>query len=435
MAQQSAANVLSTLDGLFKERFAERLENAIPEITDIQVQVPFKAEKRLGLKFRQPVILGREHGCTYITQGDGLVTLATSIAGQIKPAEVVGAQHVFRGQIDYASIFEGENLDQAFDNAVGVMVRNLLESHRMRLEVDLFWGQDVNGLGTVASRTTGAGGNIVIVTAQWASGLWNGMEQAILEFFSPALTTQRTAGSLTAQIVAVDADLRQITFGSDVGPPALGLPTDVAVSDVVFLKGQRTTSAFKTQVGLHTILNTTSGVLFNVNATNFSLWRGNVFSAGSVDLAFEHCLKGFAKASVKGATGDYILYVNPTTFANQMADQGALRRYDRSDSPAKYEVGAKSITFYTQTGSIEIKGHPMEKEGFAHGWAKRLFKRVGSTDITFDTTKMEGIDRGANQFFLPIPDKNGVEIRSFDDQALFTDAVGKSFIINNIVNS
>lgn len=422
----AVANVLAQLDGLFKERFADKLENALPEITDLQVQVGFKAVKRLGLLYRQPVILGREHGCTYIVQGDGLVTLLEAVAGQIKPAQVFGAQHVFRGKIDYASIFEAQDMEQGFDNAVGVVVRNLKESHHNRLEIDLLYGQDANGLGTVASAVTGAAGTITITTSQWASGLWNGMENALVNITTSAFATRGTA-----TITAVNADTRTLTFDS--------VPAATVATDLLFLgdatQGMRTNAAFKTQVGLHQILNNTSGVIFNVNSTSFSLWRGNVFSAGSVDLTFEHILKAFQKASVKGATGDYVLYVNPLTFANMMSDQAALRRYDKGDSPTKYEVGARDISFYTQTGTIMIKGHPMCKEGFAYGYAKRLFTRVGSTDITFDTTRMEGIERGANQFFLPLTTQNGVEIRSFDDQALFTEAIGKSFAITGIVNS
>jgi hypothetical protein len=427
-----ANNALTTLDGLFKERFAPSLENAIPEIMDLQVRTKFYRDKRLGLLYRQPVILGREHGFSYIIQGDSntsLPTLATAIAGQIKPAQVVGFQHVGRSQIDYASLHEGEDLQQAFDNSFGVVARNLKDSHHYRLEIDLLYGQDSNGLGTVSAATVGANGTIVVTTAQWASGMWNGAEGALIGVLSSALTTSR--GTFT--ITAVDADARQIT-GDTI--PAATVATDVLVfGDPAGSVGMRSTSTWRAQVGLHKILNNTSGTIFNVSSTSFSLWRGNVFSAGSVDLTFEHILKSFAKASFKGATGQYVTYVNLTTFANMMSDQAALRRYDKADSPATYVVGAKDITFYTQTGEIMIKGHPMVKEGFAYGFAPRLFKRVGATDITFDNTRMEGFERGTNQFFVTIPDKPGVEIRSFDDQALFTESIGKSFAITSIVNS
>jgi len=113
----------------------------------------------LGFVRRQPVILGREHGFSYIIQGDsnsGLPTLAAAVAGQIKPAQVVGFQHVGRSQIDYASLHEGEDLQQAFDNSFGVVARNLKDSHHYRLEIDLLYGQDTNGLGTVQwSEATG----------------------------------------------------------------------------------------------------------------------------------------------------------------------------------------------------------------------------------------------------------------------------------------
>lgn len=424
-----AANAqFDVLDGLFKVRYGEKLENAIPEITILQTKIGFKSEKRLGDEYIQPVTLGREHGCTYIARGDGLVTLAAPVAGNIRPAKIKGVQHVWRFQIDYASIFASQDMEAAFDNSVGVQAANGLESARHRLEMDMFWGQNTKGLATVGSVTTGAAGFIVVDTAEWGPGIWNGMEGAIVNFWDTTLASTHVTGAATSTITKIDADARKITFDS--------VPTNVVVGDVVLLLGMRSaTPAWKVMVGLHTLMST-SGVVFNIDNTLFSMWRASTVDALGLDLSFDILLKAFAKVSIKGGSGEYLVLVNPTGFANLMSDQGALRRYDKADSPTKYEVGASDITFYTQTGSMKIMGHPMQKEGYAHGIPVRKYKRIGASDITFETAKMEGVDtKGASQFFLPIPDKNGVEFRCYSDQALFTSAPGLSFYVTNIVNS
>lgn len=52
-------NTVSTLNGLFKEVYAERLENLIPEGTKFMQAVPFSPRKReLGSLYHQPVVLG-----------------------------------------------------------------------------------------------------------------------------------------------------------------------------------------------------------------------------------------------------------------------------------------------------------------------------------------------------------------------------------------
>lgn len=420
---------LGNLNGLFKKIYGDKLDNLIPEFTQIQVDIPFKRSKKIGLEFEQPVIIGLEQGFTYARSGAGAFTLNNPAAGKILPAKIRGSQHVLRSQVDYESLFSGEGSPEAFENTMGVVVRNMLESIRRRIEIDFLYGQDVNGIGTIASGGTTT--TWVITTSQWAPGIWAGMEGAALETFAAAnpLVTKRVG---TAYVTSVDLDAKSITV--DAAPAAS------ANTDVITFAGQRLgsgdtpTNTWNVMVGLHAIL-TNTGTLFNIDAATYNLWKGNTQTSGSLDLSMDALLKGDAKRVAKGGSGPLNVYVNPLAWANLMSDQAALRRFDKEDSGSTYEVGAEKILFHSQAGPLAIKSHPCVKEGFAYAIAPRLFKRVGATDVTFDNSRMVGVSAGADQFFRPLADSAGVEVRCYSHQAIFTDMPGKNFLVNNIVNS
>lgn len=425
-------SALGTLNGLFKQIYGDKLENVIPEFTQIQMDIPWKRAKRPGLEFKQPVVIGLEQGVTYARSGAGAFSIRAPAAGKIRPATVMGSQHVLRAAVDYESLFAGEGEPQSFENTMGVVVRNMLESVRRRLEIDLLYGQDDNGLGIVSGAI--AANVVTLTTASFAPGIWAGMEGALINFFAAASPPITGRGAFTptpddVSITAVDLDARTITISST--------PAGAGNTDVIFFAGQRNTDAtieWNVMVGLHKIL-TNTGTLFGISASTFNLWKSNSVSAASGDLTFTRILKGCAKTTAKGGSGPMKGYVNPTAWANMMNDFAALRRFDKQDGNMVHEMGAEEIKFHNQTGTVSIKSHPCVKEGFAYVIAQGLFKRIGPTDVTFDNSRMEGVGGAANQFFRPLSDHAGVEIRAYSHQALFTDAPGRNFIVENIVNS
>lgn len=421
----STPQTLGSLNGLFKKIYGDKLENVIPEFTQLQVDIPWRRAKKLGLVFEQPVVIGLEQGVTYMRSGAGVVDLEDAAAGRIRPAQVSGSQHVLRAAVDYESLFAGEGAPEAFENSMGVIVRNMVESIRRRLEIDLFYGQNPLGIGQVSTAVSTL---ITVITAQWAPGIWAGMEQAHIEFWNDddPLVTQRDAAT-DFYITAVDLDARTITVDT--------APTTVVANDVILFKGQYSSSAAAWQVmaGIHKIL-TNTGTLFGISASQFNLWKGNGVSAASLGLTFTLFLRGCAKVVSKGASGTMTAYINPTGWAQLMNDQAALRRFAKEDGNSIYEVGADAIRYHNQTGQITIKSHPVVKEGYAYVIMPSLFRRIGATDVTFDSSRMVGVMGPANQFFLPLQDKNAVEVRCYSHQALFTDAPGKTFYISSIVN-
>ena len=406
----NTANTFSdTLNGLFKEAYADKLENLIPEGLKLYKQIAFlPKEKQPGNLYHQPVILGHEHGVTFASSDDDAFNLNAPVAGQIKDAQVRGNPVVLRSILGYtAASRAAQGGAKAFMDATKFLVANMLRSICKKLEIELIYGQI--GYGTVAST---AGNVITITTAEWAPGIWAGAEQMPIEI------RDVTGATVRGQATVTSVSLSAFTITVDL------LPAGTVATDVIWHKG-----AFGNEfAGVHKIL-TNTGTLFNISATSFSLWSGNTYSAASASLSLAKIENAIALAVGKGLDSDVTVLVNPRTWADLLTEQTALRRFDSSYSSDEMKSGAKSIKFYGQNGMVTIEPSIYVKQGYAYILDMEEFSRVGSTDVTFKRPGMEG------NFFRELENSAGVELRCFSDMALFCAAPGKNVIITAIVNS
>jgi len=404
-----ANNNLTTLNGLFKEVYASKLENLIPDGVKLLNMVPFVSRQyQEGSLYHQPVVLGLEHGVTYSTGGDAF-TLNNAIAGQIKDAQVQGAQLVLRSILSYtaASRSVGGGT-KAFEDATKFLVGNMLRSVSRKLEMELFYG----GVGIGKLKSSGAVSSLTISldTAEWAPGVWAGAEGMPINFRTSGGTDH---GSTT--VTGVDMDARTITVASAMS---------AADSDIIYVDG----SYGNEFAGVHKIL-TNTGSLFNIDASAYNLWKGNSFSCGSAAISFTKIQAAVARAVEKGLDDEVIVLVNPRGWANLLSDQAALRKYDSSYKSSEADNGAESIRFYGQNGVIEITPSTFVKEGYAYILCKAHWMRIGSTDVTF---KRPG---QGDEFFRDLENAAGYELRCFTDQAMFCEAPGKQVLMTGIVNS
>jgi hypothetical protein len=59
----SAVNTVDTLNGLYKEVYADKIKDLVPSAVKLVNMIPLKMqEKQLGLQYNQPVLLGLENG-------------------------------------------------------------------------------------------------------------------------------------------------------------------------------------------------------------------------------------------------------------------------------------------------------------------------------------------------------------------------------------
>lgn len=406
----ATANELSTLNGLFKEAYADKLGELIPDGVKVLNRIKFMAkDKQPGNLYHQPVILGQEHGVTFASSDEDAFNLNPPVAGVIKDAQVRGNPLVMRSLLGYVSASRAaQGGKQSFMNATKFLVANMLRSMAKKLEIEMFYGQ--MGYAKVSSIAANV---ITITTAEWAPGIWAGAEGMPIEIRDSAGTTVR--GSCV--VSAVDMDARTVTVNA--------APAGVAATDVIWHDG-----AYGNEFpGIHYILTLTSGTLFNINVASYNLFKGNSYSASSAALSFNKLIAAAARPVEKGLDGKLLFLVNPRGWANMLQDQAALRKYDSSYSSSEAKNGSQSLKFFSQNGEIEVVPSIYVKEGYAYGISEDEWSRVGSADVSFKRPGAEG------EFFRDLENSAAYELRLYTDQALFCSAPGKNVIITGIVNS
>lgn len=405
-------NTVGQLNGFFKEIYADKLKDLIPEGLKIVNAIPFiSKDKQGGNNFHQPVILQQEHGITFAASDEDAFNLLPAVAGAVKDATVRGNPMVLRSVLGYAAASRAmKGGQQAFMEATKYLVSNMLRSMSKKLEIQMLYGQ--KGYGTV--ETTPVSTTVAITDAEWAPGIWAGAEGMLIDIYNAAGDTLR--GSFT--IASVDLDAKTITLSTS--PVAAG----VVNTDVIYHKG-----AFGNEfAGIHKILETTSGSLFGINVGTYNLFKGNSYNVGGA-LSFAKLTKAAARPVEKGLDSKLTVLVNPRGWADLLNDQAALRSYDSSYTSSQIQNGAKSLKFHSQNGELEIIPSIYVKEGYAYALALEEWVRVGSSDITF---KRPG---QGEDFFRDLENSAGYEMRLYTDQAVFCMAPGKNCLLTGIVNA
>lgn len=411
MADYSGANSLATMNGNFKETYADKMLRLIPDGKKVLKEIPFLPKDRQpGNNYHQPVVLGMEHGVTFADDSEGAFALNPPVAGQIKDAAIRGYQLVLRSVMPYGmasrSMGPGE---RAFEEATKYLVGNMLDSVTKKLEIELLYGQMGYGvIGSVAAST------LTIAAAEFAPGIWSGAEGMPIEVYS-------NLGVLRGPANVVSVDLTNRTVTIDVTAASIG----AVATDIVYHKG-----AFNKEfAGIHKIL-TNTGTLFGISAAQYNLWKGSAYAPAVTSvLSFAILQQAIAKGVEKGLDSEVMVLVNPGHWDDLLTEQAALRMYDSSYKSSEAENGSASIKFHSQNGLVKIVPSIYIKEGYAYIMATEDWVRVGSTDVTFKRPGQEG------NFFRELEDHAGYELRCYTDQALFCSKPGRSVIISNLKTS
>lgn len=394
-------------NGLFKIVYADKIKDLIPDGVKVLKMIDFvpKAEMQ-GESYRQAVSLNLEHGFTYSNSGSA-TNLNGAIAGATKFAEVRSTEMILQSTVSLAAVSRSQNPQAAFVQATKHVVKNMMLSMSKRLEVQMLYGQV--GIGKVASAS---GSTLVITAAEFAPGIWNCAENMKIE-------TRTSAGALhdSLQVLSIDIETRTITT---VAPIATTVATDVIHYGGAY--GQEF-------AGLHKIITNTS-TLFGLDAAQYNLWRGNQYvlpTAGP--LSFDAIKSSISLAVNKGLEGKVTALVSTRAWDDLMSDLAALRRYDSSYDSSEAVYGSESIKFHSQNGEVEVVPSIHVKEGYAYIFSKDDFKRVGSSDMTFEQPGIGG------NYIIPLENAMGYGLRLYSDQALFCEAPGRTALISNIINA
>lgn len=419
------ANTVSSLNGLFKEVYQNKIKDLVPSQTKMVNMIPFVAgDKQLGNQFNEPVILGLEGGFTYGgTDGDAFA-LNDIISFPMKNATVKSAEMVLRSAISVGAASRSASSKNAFERGTKLLVGNMLKSMYHRLEIQLMYGDkgigQVESTGTIAAgvytANNVAGDNVIkIKDSEWAAGIWVGLKAKIDAY---AGVTPHEQGKL---VESVDLRLRTVKLTTTVGT--------IVIGDDLFFEGAKG-KEFK---GIHAIAEENVSLFGIANAAE-PLFQGNIVDVGTnvtpAVLSFSKIEDSISRSIEKGLGEEEVsVLCNTKSWNDLLTDLAAKRSYDQSYSEAKLKQGAREIEFYGQNGTIKIVPSTFVKEGYAYALCEKELIRVGSSDITFDPPGYEG------EFFKLLENSNGYEMRAYSDQALFTARPSCITIMRYIKNS
>jgi hypothetical protein len=403
-------NSVTTLNGLFKTVYADKLIDLIPDYAILQKRIDFvSAEKETGAYYAQPVVLSAESGFTYNgSAGSTNSSLLDAVAGQMKEAQVYGSELILRSRLNYMALSRAASAGaRAFKRASSFKVEDMNNSMRKRLEIAMLYGQ--SGIGTLNATATDTGSStatLVISEATWAGGIWAGSEGCKLDLMDSTIANKLNTADIV--VTAVDSDTRTLTVTCD------NTVSGYVSGSILFFKGAATaggTPAYSEMAGLSAIIGN-SGTLFNISAATYSLWKGTTVSSVG-QISFAKIQDAIGRAANKGLMEKVLVLVSPKAWSVLNADQAALRMFDSSFSAKKAENGAESLMFHGVTGPMEVVAHPLVKDGDAFIVPPDSLMRVGSLDLSF------GVPGFDEQFFTLVVGSNAVELQCLADQAIF----------------
>lgn len=418
------ANVVDTLNGLFKEVYADDLEVLVPKAARIQKDAPYVSrDKQEGNTYHQPVRLTRAHGWTLSTSGDAFA-LNPAEPARTQDATVSGSSFVLREVISLTaaaklSSGKGKERQRAFVSGTAYMVENMMETSAFVLELQCLYGQQDLGIKESRADDSGTQQTFVFTAATFIPAMWSGLEFGYVDFWNSAGTTKLNASDV--QVVAVDVEARSVTFE--------GLEVDLdavhsATSPLVYLRGTKSEGmlGIRGQVA-------NDGEMFGIDADDYSLWAGNTSSAASGALTFAKVMRAMNKPVNRGLMSDFRFYVSPKSWTDCQNDLAALKRFAGTQN-GKLEQGAEGLLYHGQSGSVELVPHIFMKPSEAIGVPKGKMIRLGASDLTFTPPGLDG-----DKYWEILPDHAGYGTRCYWNQAIFIPCPSQCVLINNIINS
>lgn len=408
-----AGNAVSTLNGLFKERYSDKVKDLVPDHVKLYNAIKFDNSKKVGKSYNEPVVLSLESGFTYGGESGDLFDLSDVKQFKMENATIKARELVLRSAISIGALSRAGSDAQSIEKSMDLMVGNMLKSMYHRLEVQMFYGQ--SGLGEVEadSGAAAASKDILVKDHTWAAGIWNGTSGAEVEIFDSALSSKR--GVYVINGYSLENKSINISRADAVN---IGLD-EILTDDVIYFKGAATTSSKNEFLGVDKIA-TESTSLFGISNANEPLFQGSTVNVGTdattnaAVLSFAKIEEGISKMVEKGLMEEEVsVYVNPKQWDDLLTEQDAKRVHDSSYSPAKVEAGQRKIVFYGQNGTINVISSTFIKQGEAFILAEKDMKRIGSTEVTFKRPDGE-------EYLELLEGKHGIEMRCYTDQALFT---------------
>lgn len=417
------------LDGIYKTTFAPEIESLVPACAVLYDTIPFaKKELANGSYFIQPVVLSQEQGWTYYASDASAPALSGSVSMATKPAQVMGANMAGQSQLTVEAAERARTKGpSAFDDVIGLQMRNMKESGVKRLEINFLYGQTSLAVAHTSANVSTTSTAITIKLSEWAAGFWSGMKNAKFDLYQSGVYGSQTKINANAALVVstVNTATRVVTVtgnATDIGAVDTYIAAHNDTAELYFAGAYGVEAA-----GLKRQL-TNQASLFNIDASVYDLWLGNTYSVVSPYIfSFAQMNKAITAAVNRGLDEDIDVLVSPDAWTNLMTDQAALRMYTQGGGT--FENGANKLSFAGQSGKITIRPHIFVKQGDAFIVPLGNVKRIGATDLTFN---IPGTDGG--KVFIQLQSTMAFEYRCYSHQTIFFDTPAKGVYVNTIVN-
>jgi hypothetical protein len=411
-----AGTTVASLNGVFKQAYAEGIEDLIPKSSILQKEIDFKlGTEKLGDKFNQPVVVANELGITFGGSAGSAFNLNNPISVSTQNALVPGVSMVLRSSLSYDAAAKASSNVNAFVDSTSFQMENMVESMSKFVEIELIYGSSVFGLGTLAS-VTYAGSPATTATLtfnaqQWAAGIWSGFENGLVDIFAGSSSGVTGSSPLNSvgpiTVTAVSVASKTLTV-SGAAADLVAIAAS-ATNAVVYFYG-----AFGNEIQGLDYLISTVGTVNNINNVTWNLWQGNVYNVGNVGLTTALVGSGLALAQARGLMEDTMQIISPASWVNLNTSLVTNnRKFDYKYSTAKAEDGSEVIQYYTQSGVVDIHSHIYVKEGESYNLPTKRAKRIGAQDISF---QIPGSTEG--EIFLQLPNAAGFEYRLYTNQGM-----------------
>jgi hypothetical protein len=402
----SAPETTSTLDGIFKRRYADNVTNLLPDFAYLLKKIPFN--KRTGLTgelMQIPVRVKHAQGHTISAGGTGF-SLNDARPGQLKPAQVSPSAYLLREQIAYGALSRSATSEQAVAQAYDQVVKDMLEVAGWYHEAWLLYGQSLTGIGAIGSVSgSSTTRDWVLTAATFAAGLWVNAEGMELDAYNTGTTTLVNTNA-TIVVTGVNVDTRTVSVSGN----ATDLTNIVATDFLVPRGGYGASPALP--AGIDRIC-TNTGDLFGISAATYpSTWKASTSAFGGAG-TFAKVAGAAGKSMVKSGLSELTVLMSPFVWIDMMNDQASLMRYKKGDT---FDNGSDELVYQSASGRLIMRSHAMVKTGDLFAIDLKTMERVGSSEISFT---LPGAPDGAEKFVHDLEGVAARELRLWSDQALF----------------
>lgn len=399
---------IDQVEGNLKDVFAG-YENAIPKEDILMREFSFDDSNKVGDEYQHGVELTRPQGFTTAASGV-FPALNAPVAREAPKAKVQPYQMYLRERVTYEVLSRCQESKQAAKAELGATIESMRDSFMFRQEVLGFYGQ--RGLAIVGTVTSDAAS---ITSGSWAAGMWAGNENM-------PLTVRTSAGVEVGTVIIdwVDFDNLTINFVTGGG----SVLTEAGASAQLWFQGGSSSTEL---VGMKAVLSNT-GTLYNINAANYGLWKGVTGSVTSGwDLTFLQAIRLDARIRARGGMGDQLAFVSADVFTTLEGTLESARTFSGPEQyrPTQVDRGTMELTFYSPVGKTTIKPHPIVKREDYFSVRSGKWKRVGSSDPTFEVA-------GEGRMLHDLQDYPGKELREMAFNTWFTPRPAASGYLDGI---